>query len=166
MQTPTPRGVTLVEGIIFGGVIALILFSTGFAVSQARARARDYKRLADLVRIQSSLEFYFNEYNRYPLASQPVVLGAGDLRCLGADGFAAACPTDARVFLNPVPRQTETGLSAGDLKSYTYQSDGDAAYVLAAVLERAIPDAQLSAGLVCAHSGEALQSAQGGSCTL
>ena len=69
------RGFTLFEGLVFGGILALVIFGTGMATSAARERARDYKRLADMVRVQSALELYFNDTNSYPQTTEPIELG-------------------------------------------------------------------------------------------
>lgn len=158
------RGITLFEGLIVGGILALVIFGTGLATSAARERARDYKRLADVVRIQSALEIYFNDKNGYPVSASPVELGVGGSRCLDNTGFQAACPNTGRVYLDPIPSQTAIGLG-GMLKSYLYEGDGEN-YAITLAIEHKIPEIGVEKGLVCARPGQNLVLAIGGKCGL
>lgn len=154
------------EGLIVGGIIVILLFATGVMVSSARARARDYKRLSDVSRVQAALELYFNDTNAYPKTeSDPIVLGNEGARCLSASGFQASCASTGRVYLNPVPTQTDIGLKGSQLKAYGYQSDGEK-YVVSFVIERAIPQANVAKGVVCATPGRAFYATTRGVCPL
>lgn len=165
MHKETPFGFTRFEALVVGGIIALLLLTTGVMVSSARTRARDYKRLADMARVQAALELYFNDTNRYPSSEGArVVLGGDQARCLGADGFQPACATSTRSYLNPVPSQTAIGLSNKDVREYVYESDGES-YVIGLTMERAIPQANLLEGLMCARPGT-LTASRGGVCVL
>ncbi len=153
------------EGMIVGGIIVILLFATGISVSAARERVRDYKRLADVSRVQASLELFFNEQNAYPAALEPIALGGQTANCLSSDGFAASCPPTGQIFINPVPAQTSIGISSSDLRVYMYESTGDA-YVISFMVERAIPQTNIEKGLVCAYPGQAIVPARNGSCAL
>ena len=160
-----PKGFTLTEGLIVGGVIVILLFATGIALSAARERVRDYKRLSDVSRIQAALELYFNEQNAYPVTEGRIALGDGGALCLSSGGFQASCTSAGRVFLNPVPSQTDIGLGGSDLSVYAYESDGES-YVVSFMIERAIPQVEIDKGLVCAYPGQPIRPARGGSCGL
>lgn len=166
MSDDAPKGLTLLEGLIFGGIIVVLLFATGVMVSSARSRARDYKRLSDLSRVQSALELYFNDTNAYPKTEDnPIVLGDSGARCLSAAGFQPSCASSGRVYLNPVPSQTDIGLKGSQLQVYAYQSDGEN-YVMSFVIERAIPQAQVEKGVVCAKPGRAFYGTTRNICSL
>ena len=153
------------EGMIVGGIIVILLFATGISVSAARERVRDYKRLADVSRVQASLELFFNEQNTYPVTEEPIALGSQGAGCLSSDGFAPTCPPTGQIFMNPVPTQTSIGISSSDLRVYAYESSGDS-YVISFMVERAIPQTNIDKGLVCAHPGQAIVPARNGSCSL
>ncbi|MEK7094694.1 MAG: hypothetical protein AAB886_01130 [Patescibacteria group bacterium] len=159
------KGLTLFEGLVFGGILAVVVFGTGFATAAARERARDYKRLADVVRIQSALEIYFNDKNSYPISASPVALGGEGAKCLDGTGLQAACPSSGRVYLNPIPGQTAIGLGGGLPKAYMYESDGEN-YVITLGIEHKIPEVGVEKGLVCARPGQNLAPAIGGKCGL
>jgi Tfp pilus assembly protein PilE len=166
MNNNAPRGLTMMEGLIAGGIIAILLLATGVMVSSARERARDYKRLADITRIQASLELYFNDVNSYPVTEDgAIALGSQGATCLSRSGLQQACSSTGQVYLNPIPSQTDIGLKGGELSVYTYESDGDS-YVVGFVIERAIPQANVARGLVCARPGQTIKPSSGTTCTL
>lgn len=166
MMDTSPKGLTLLEGLIFGGIVVVLLFATGVMVSSARSRARDFKRLSDVSRMQSALELYFNDTNAYPKTeSDPIVLGDSGVRCLNAAGFQPSCASSGRVYLNPVPSQTDIGLKGSQLQVYAYQSDGER-YVMSFVIERSIPQAQVEKGVVCAKPGRAFYATTRNICSL
>lgn len=160
-----PKGLTLLEGLIFGGIIAVLLFATGIAVTAARERVRDYKRLSDVVRVQAALELYFNEQNTYPLTEGRIALGEEGARCLSSGGLGSTCSPSGSVFLNPVPMQTEIGIKKSELKAYAYESDGNT-YAISFVIERTVPQEGVEKGVVCAYPGQPIKTARAGTCPL
>ncbi|NQV12457.1 hypothetical protein HQ524_03760 [Candidatus Uhrbacteria bacterium] len=160
-----PKGLTLTEGLVVGGIIVILLFATGISVSAARERVRDYKRLSDVSRIQASLELFFNEQNAYPGTEGVIALGDQGARCLSSDGFGVSCPPTGKIFMNPVPTQTSIGISGSDLQVYGFESSGKT-YVLSFMVERAIPQTDIVKGLVCAYPGQAIIPARNGVCSL
>ncbi len=156
----------MMEGLIAGGIIGILLLATGVMVSSARERARDYKRLSDVTRIQASLELYFNDVNGYPVTEEgAIALGDQGATCLSQAGLQQACSSTGKVYLNPIPSQTDIGLKGSELSVYTYESNGDS-YVVGFVIERAIPQASVAKGLVCARPGQTIRPASGNLCTL
>ena len=142
------------ELLIAIGVVAIIGALAVWNVSIARAHARDAVRVAQVSRVQSALEEYFNENNKYPDGAT-LPLGEGAAMCLGKDGFAAACTGGA--FLNvvsPTDPKGLKGLSAcGDPahSAFCYsQASTGASYVIELELENAVPEAGLQKGVVCA----------------
>ena len=155
----------MMEGLIVGGIIVVLLFAAGIALSAARERVRDYKRLSDVSRIQAALELYFNEQNQYPSTEGLIALGDGGALCLSSSGFQPTCSSTGRVFLNPVPSQTDIGLGSSDLQVYAYESDGDT-YAVSFMIERALPQVEIEKGLVCAYPGQPIRPARSGNCPL
>ena len=52
-----------------GIFISLILFSVStIALNNARMKSRDAKRISDIRQIQTALELYYNDQNKYPIA--------------------------------------------------------------------------------------------------
>src|SRR3989338_11219456 len=156
----TPSGFTKTEALIVGGIIAILLLAGGIGLTAARERVRDYKRLSDVARIQVSLELFFNEQNQYPVTDGRIALGQGGALCLSSAGFQPSCPPSGRVFLNPVPSQTSLGIRGADLDVYAYESDGES-YAISFMIERAVPQADIEKGLVCAYPGQVIAPARG-----
>lgn len=160
-----PRGMTRLEWLFVGGAFALVLFSAGIATSQARERARDFKRLADMVRVQSALELYFNDVNAYPIANTEIELGGSGARCLGQGGLQSACPKEQAVYLSPIPQQTTLGLGSS-FPYYAYQSNGST-YVIRLSLESGWQELGVAkGGVVCVRSGKGMALSQTGTCSL
>lgn len=161
-----PKGITLMEGLIVGGIVALLLFATGIALTSARTRARDYKRLTDVTRLQASLELFFNDSNSYPITENgKIALGQTATRCLSSSGFVPSCSGAGRVYMDIVPNQTTIGLKGSDLQVYAYESDGET-YAISLVIEKSIPQAEVTKGMVCAYPGQSIRPARAGACEL
>ena len=121
------KGFTLIELLVVVAIIGLLSTLAVVALSTAREKTRDSKRLSDLKNIQTALELHYTGNNQYPVVAVGVELGAGDFACLNGDGFAAAgC---AEPFLSAVP----TGPNAGEV--YTYTSADGTAYTVVGTLE-------------------------------
>ena len=59
-------GFTLIELLVVIAIIGLLSTLSILALNQARARARDAKRIADVRQIQTALELYYNDKGDYP----------------------------------------------------------------------------------------------------
>ena len=64
------KAFTLVELLVVIAVIAIIATLAVIALQQARSRARDSKRIADVKQVQTALELFFNEQGRYPTVDE------------------------------------------------------------------------------------------------
>jgi prepilin-type N-terminal cleavage/methylation domain-containing protein len=64
------KAFTLIELLVVIAIIGLLATISVIALNNARAKARDAKRVADVKQIQTALELYFNDMNRYPLTSE------------------------------------------------------------------------------------------------
>ena len=65
------QGFTLIELLVVIAIIGLLSTLSIVALNQARARARDARRLADVKQIQTALEMYYNDKGGYPAAVTP-----------------------------------------------------------------------------------------------
>jgi general secretion pathway protein G len=61
---------TLIELLVVIAIIGLLATLSVIALSNARAKSRDSKRLADIKQMQTSLEMYYTETSHYPTVSE------------------------------------------------------------------------------------------------
>jgi len=64
------KGFTLIELLVVIAIIGVLATLAVVALQQARSRARDSKRLADVKQIQTALELFYNDNNRYPTIAE------------------------------------------------------------------------------------------------
>jgi len=114
------KGFTFVELMI---VILIILILSSVAVvsfNSSRAKARDAKRLADIRRIRTAMEFYYSEEDSYP-SIERLVLGQVNSYKLCDKSSGAFVDTSAEcavLYIGPIPKDP---LNTG---KYVYNSDG------------------------------------------
>lgn len=60
------KAFTLIELLVVIAIIGILATLAVVALQQARSRARDSKRVADVKQVQTALELFFNENGRYP----------------------------------------------------------------------------------------------------
>lgn len=63
---------TLIELLVVISIISLLASIVFASLNSARAKARDARRKADLNQIVTALEFYYDKYNTYPVASDAI----------------------------------------------------------------------------------------------
>lgn len=83
------KGFTLIELLVVIAIIALLASVIMLSLSNARQKARDAKRVADIKEIANSMELYFSKNNTYP-ASLAALVADGDL----ASSPSAPAPQD------------------------------------------------------------------------
>jgi len=109
------KGFTLIELLVVIAIIALLSTLAVVALSSARLKSRDAKRLSDMKQLSTALELYFNDQGSYPVVAS-LVLGGASSGCLGAGGFAAAGGCTNPVYMAQVPANPTPGGAA-----YTYE---------------------------------------------
>ncbi len=82
------KGFTLIELLVVIAIIGLLSTLAVVALNNARSKARDAKRVADVKNIQTALELYYTEASTYP----NVVVAAGALE-LGTLSGSVDCTT-------------------------------------------------------------------------
>jgi len=109
------KAFTLIELLVVVAIIAMLAAISVVALNNARARARDSKRLADIKQIQTALELYFLDKNSYPAS-----VTSGSSIADGSTIYMAQVPTA------PQPCDCSTGCPSTDL--YTYAITGSSPY--------------------------------------
>jgi general secretion pathway protein G len=125
-------GFTLIELLVVIAIIGLLSTLSILALNQARARARDAKRVADVKQIQTALEMYYNDVGDYPTVAS---MAAG-LPIYSANGtYMRAIPTP------PTPVDGATCPATQALYTYAYSGTGTAgtaSYTIAYCLGAAV----------------------------
>ncbi|MEK7621655.1 MAG: prepilin-type N-terminal cleavage/methylation domain-containing protein [Patescibacteria group bacterium] len=85
------HGFTLIELLVVISIISLLSSIVFASLNQARVKARDSKRVQDLIQLRNALELYRADYGRYP----PPILdfdGRGENCWDCAESFQSASP--------------------------------------------------------------------------
>jgi len=119
------KGFTLIELLVVIAIIGVLSTLAVIALSSARTKARDSKRMSDLKQIATALELYFNENNTYPLDITP--------------GNSLVSPDNLTTYLskipsNPTPRTDGTCPD----QDYEYTLDSSISYTLTACIGNTI----------------------------
>ena len=126
------QGFTLIELLVVIAIIGLLSTLAVVALSSARQKARDAKRVSDMKQVQTSLELYYNDVGNYP--GTTAVLGSGTMSCLGGggNGFSGApLGCTGTVYMGLIPSNPTPN---GTAYSYTSAS-ASATYGIAFTLE-------------------------------
>ena len=115
------KAFTLIELLVVIAIIGLLATISVVALNNARAKARDSKRVADIKQVQTALELYFNDMNRYPLTSEFTANGLFSTSTNGTTTYMAQTPTA------PTPAD---GTCSNSDNSFYYTSTDGASYTL------------------------------------
>ena len=91
---------TLIELLVVIAIIALLSTLSVVALNNARAKARDARRLSDVKQISTALELYYNSHGIYPNSPNPVGTPITNL-CLSELGITSTCGTE--VYMKNIP---------------------------------------------------------------
>ncbi|MDI3496500.1 MAG: ral secretion pathway protein [Patescibacteria group bacterium] len=115
------KAFTLIELLVVIAIIGLLSTLSVLALNQARARARDTKRISDVRQIQTALELYYNEVGDYPTSVAP-----GTSIKTSNNTYLATVPTpptpvdgDGCPGTQPEYTYAKTGSGQGGTASYT-----------------------------------------------
>ncbi|HEY4524295.1 MAG TPA: type II secretion system protein [Candidatus Paceibacterota bacterium] len=120
------RGFTLIELLVVIAIIGLLSSIVYTSLGQARQKAKDSKRLQDLLQVRNALELYYAKYGQYPfpVVVAPESAGAG-VNCWecswGIYYEETKLADDLGGLLNPRP-SADTSFSL--LGGYWYKSNG------------------------------------------
>jgi len=64
------KAFTLIELLVAIAIIGILATVSIISLSNARAKSRDAKRAGDMKQVQTALELFFNDNNRYPTAEE------------------------------------------------------------------------------------------------
>lgn len=152
-------GMTKIEVLVIALIIGILGVAAVISVTNARAATRDAVRLSDVRQTQAALELYFNDFNEYPLSTDPLALGQASTSCFSENGFSASCtPSLETVYMEVVSSTPSAGLSgasscSGLSNGYCY-TGANGQYRVQFELERDNPLLGLESGLNCATESE------------
>ncbi len=138
MKNAKKKAFTLIELLVVIAIIGILATLAVVSLQNARARARDSKRIADVRQMQTALELYFNDWNTYPASSSIATSIAS-----GTSIYMATVPTA------PTPADS-TACSTTNSYSYTQRTSGSS-YTISFCL--GAQTGGLSAGTQCATPG-------------
>lgn len=104
------KGFTLIELLVVIAIIGLLSTLAVVALTSARTKARDSKRVADMKQVQTAMELYYSANNAYPACAAGTLVSAcgvlapdylpGVANLKDPGGVATACADPAAAKCN------------------------------------------------------------------
>ncbi len=88
----TKRAFTLIELLVVIAIIGVLATISVIALQNARAKARDVRRVADVKQMQTALELFFNDMGRYPTIDEINNGSIYSISSYGTTTYMAAIP--------------------------------------------------------------------------
>lgn len=111
------KGFTLIELLVVISIISLLASIVLVSFSNARRKARDAKRVADLNQMAKAFELFFSDNNSYPTNNQAVTTYGILANCSGSAGCA---PGLVPKYVSRIPDSPDPADSPCQLGSYPY----------------------------------------------
>lgn len=149
------KGFTLIELLVVIAIIGLLSTLAVISLGNARQKARDAKRVADIKNVQTALELFYTASSSYPTGTN-LALGAltdCTTACDTISNAGIAATAGSIVYMGLIPAdptgtvECTADSSAACVWSYN-QTDSGQGYNIYAYLEGAT--GSLSAGKICA----------------
>jgi prepilin-type N-terminal cleavage/methylation domain-containing protein len=139
------KGFTLIELLVVIAVIGLLATLSVIALSNARVKSRDAKRVADVRQIQKALELYYNDAQTYPAT---LSVGAS----IAYNDNSGFVPTTTYMVIVPDTSNPPDGPCNSGQNQFSYSRSADgSSYTLAYCLGGST--GSLSSGVHCATPG-------------
>ncbi|MEI7452060.1 MAG: prepilin-type N-terminal cleavage/methylation domain-containing protein [Candidatus Falkowbacteria bacterium] len=87
------KAFTLIELLVVIAIIGILATIAVVALQNARAKARDARRVADVKQIQTALELFFNDKGRYPTTNEFKLGSVFSTSTQGTTTYMAIIPT-------------------------------------------------------------------------
>jgi len=127
------KGFTLIELLVVVSIIEVLSSVVMSSLSEARASARNAKRLTDLRNIQNALELYYLDHNSYPSTSAGAYLDPGCANGNGVEEWIPGLVSGGYMSVLPVdPNPVNQATGATGASCYMYQSQNSDTYILSA----------------------------------
>ncbi len=116
------KAFTLIELLVVIAIIGVIATISIIALQNARAKSRDAKRVGDAKQIQTALELFFNDNNRYPTAEE---------FALGSIFSTSSGATSTYMQIIPsAPTPADGSCTSGENTIYYQQTDDGNSYTI------------------------------------